>query len=211
MGRAARRSGHPSQTLRRVGSASVYKCDWSNQSPESAQAFRSWRSSLVRAPEPVATGARPSSPFWGRARSVPAMPAGALEFNHVMVYTRNLAKSLRFYSGALGFTVLEHQAPFYARLRSPKGRQTIALHLARPRQRLRPEADGVRLYFEVRDLDRLYRRLLQRGVKFTQPPEEMVWGWRHAYLNDPDGHELSLYWAGRKRLSTRPSPTGRPG
>lgn len=24
--------------------------------------------------------------------------------------------------------------------------------------------------------------------------------WRHAYLAEPDGHELSLYWAGDKRL-----------
>jgi hypothetical protein len=28
----------------------------------------------------------------------------------------------------------------------------------------------------------------------------MPWGWRHAYLDDPDGHEVSLYWAGRKRF-----------
>jgi hypothetical protein len=25
-------------------------------------------------------------------------------------------------------------------------------------------------------------------------------GWKHAYLDDPDGHEVSLYWAGAKRL-----------
>jgi len=23
---------------------------------------------------------------------------------------------------------------------------------------------------------------------------------RHAYLNDPDGHEISLYWAGENRM-----------
>jgi hypothetical protein len=28
----------------------------------------------------------------------------------------------------------------------------------------------------------------------------MPWGWKHAYLDDPDGHEVSLYWAGAKRL-----------
>ena len=28
----------------------------------------------------------------------------------------------------------------------------------------------------------------------------MPWGWRHAYLNDPDGHEISLYWAGENRM-----------
>ena len=28
----------------------------------------------------------------------------------------------------------------------------------------------------------------------------MPWGWRHAYLNDPEGHEISLYWAGEQRM-----------
>ena len=28
----------------------------------------------------------------------------------------------------------------------------------------------------------------------------MPWGWRHAYLNDPDGHEISLCWAGENRM-----------
>jgi hypothetical protein len=58
MDRAARRPGHPSQTLRGVGSALGYKCTWLNESPESAQAFRSWRSTLAGrgiAAEPSAT------------------------------------------------------------------------------------------------------------------------------------------------------------
>jgi hypothetical protein len=28
----------------------------------------------------------------------------------------------------------------------------------------------------------------------------MPWDWRHAYVNDPDGHEISLYWAGEHRM-----------
>ena len=34
-------------------------------------------------------------------------------------------------------------------------------------------------------------------------PKDMPWGWRHAYLNDPDGHEISLYWA-EKHGSRKP-------
>jgi hypothetical protein len=34
----------------------------------------------------------------------------------------------------------------------------------------------------------------------TKLPRMMPWGWRHAYLNDPDGHEISLYWAGENRM-----------
>ena len=44
------------------------------------------------------------------------------------------------------------------------------------------------------------RRLTSHRVKFLQEPKVIPWGWKHAYLNDLDGHELSLYWAGAKRL-----------
>jgi hypothetical protein len=28
----------------------------------------------------------------------------------------------------------------------------------------------------------------------------MPWGWTHAYLTDPEGHEISLYSAGEARF-----------
>ncbi len=58
----------------------------------------------------------------------------------------------------------------------------------------------MRLYFEVSDLDGFCRGLQKRGFYFTQLPTMMPWGWRHAYLNDPEGHEISLYWAGENRM-----------
>jgi hydroxymethylpyrimidine/phosphomethylpyrimidine kinase len=61
--------------------------------------------------------------------------------------------------------------------------------------------EGVRLYFEVKALDALCNALEKRGVKFDQMPRDMPWGWRHAYLHDPDGHEVSLYWAGTARFA----------
>jgi hypothetical protein len=39
-----------------------------------------------------------------------------------------------------------------------------------------------------------------KGVVFEQMPKDMPWGWRHAYLRDPDGRQISLYSAGAKRL-----------
>jgi hydroxymethylpyrimidine/phosphomethylpyrimidine kinase len=127
-----------------------------------------------------------------------------LEFNHAMIYARDMGRSLDFYAGVLGFELLEVQPPFYARLKSPRGNQTIALHAARPEQRLDPAAEGVRLYFETSDLDALCDALVARGVRFEQMPRDMEWGWRHAYLADPDGHELSLYSAGERRLRKSP-------
>ncbi|MFN0165911.1 MAG: VOC family protein [Bryobacteraceae bacterium] len=64
----------------------------------------------------------------------------------------------------------------------------------------------MRLYFEVPGLDRFCRKLEAAGVTFSKPPAMMPWGWKHAYLDDPDGHEISLYWAGSKRLKkTKPA------
>jgi uncharacterized glyoxalase superfamily protein PhnB len=86
----------------------------------------------------------------------------------------------------------------YARLQAPGGDGTIALHQAGPGASV--ASDGVRLYFEVRELDDFCQKLRKRGFVFTQQPQMMPWGWRHAYLNDPEGHEISLYWAGEQRM-----------
>lgn len=58
----------------------------------------------------------------------------------------------------------------------------------------------MRLYFEIRDLDQMCDKLKRAGVYFTQMPQMMPWGWRHAYCDDPDNHEISLYWAGKNRM-----------
>ena len=124
----------------------------------------------------------------------------AVEFNHAMVYTTRLAGALKFYRDALGFEVVDSHAGAYARLKSPAGTATIALHAVEPGQVITPKAEGVRLYFEVKGLDAFCKALARKGVKFDQMPKDMPWGWRHAYLRDPDGHEISLYWAGEARF-----------
>src|ERR1700722_16670558 len=127
---------------------------------------------------------------------------GKLTFNHAMVYVKDVERGLAFYRDLLGFRLIEdfryEGKPVYARLRAPGGDGTIALHQAGPGASV--ASDGVRLYFEVRDLDDFCRRLQKRGFYFTRLPTMMPWGWRHAYLNDPEGHEISLYWAGENRM-----------
>jgi catechol 2,3-dioxygenase-like lactoylglutathione lyase family enzyme len=127
-------------------------------------------------------------------------------FNHAMIYTRDVAESLKFYQGLLGLELLEefrHESrPVYARLRSPDSDTTIALHLLGRGEEL--HTGGIRLYFEAADLDGFCARLEAAGAKFTQPPKTMPWGWKHAYLNDPDGHEVSVYHAGALRLARSP-------
>jgi len=125
-----------------------------------------------------------------------------LTFNHAMVYAADVRRALGFYRDLLGFKLVDefrHEGmPVYARLRAPGGDGTIALHLAGPGVPL--ASDGVRLYFEVREVDDFCRKLQAKGFYITKMPRMMPWGWRHAYLNDPDGHEISIYWAGENRM-----------
>jgi catechol 2,3-dioxygenase-like lactoylglutathione lyase family enzyme len=136
------------------------------------------------------------------AVAAPAANDGKLTFNHAMIYVKDVQRALGFYRDLMGFKLIEdfryEGTPVYARLRAPGGDGTIALHQAGPGASL--VSEGVRLYFEVRDLDDFCRKLMQRGFYITQMPRMMPWGWRHAYLNDPDGHEISLYWAGENRM-----------
>ncbi len=125
-----------------------------------------------------------------------------LSFNHAMIYSKDVQRSLNFYRDMLGFKLIEefrHEGfCVYARLHAPGGEGTIALHLAAPGVPM--SSEGVRLYFEIRDVDGFCLKLQKKGFYLTQMPRMMPWGWRHAYLNDPDGHEISLYWAGENRM-----------
>jgi catechol 2,3-dioxygenase-like lactoylglutathione lyase family enzyme len=102
-----------------------------------------------------------------------AKASSDLEFNHAMVYVRNVALALHFYADLLGFKLIElfqgGHFPSYARLRSPRGHTTLALHKVEPRQVL-PETDGVRLYFEVESVERLCKRWRQRGSDSYKGP-----------------------------------------
>jgi catechol 2,3-dioxygenase-like lactoylglutathione lyase family enzyme len=146
--------------------------------------------------------AKPSPPKT-TAPSAPAEIGGdKLAFNHAMVYSANVQRALGFYRDLLGFKVIDefrHEGTIlYARLRAPGNDGTIAVHMAGPGTPL--TSDGVRLYFEIRDVDGFCHKLQAKGFYITQMPRMMPWGWRHAYLNDPDGHEISVYWAGENRM-----------
>lgn len=129
------------------------------------------------------------------------MPESNIKFNHVIIYVKNVERSLRFYKDLLHFTLIEKYPHEYARLKSPKGKTTIALHEYHGRGTSKSSnKQDIVLYFETGNLNRVCEILAHKGVKFSQMPKLMPWGWKHAYLNDPDGHEISLYWAGKKRL-----------
>ncbi len=166
---------------------------------------------------PKKTSAKKTSPK--RAAKRPAAKAsaaaptaaGKLSFNHAMIYVKDVERATRFYHDLLGFKLIEdfryEGKSVYARLCAPGNDGTIALHQAGPNDSIASE--GVRLYFEVPELDNFCRKLQQTGFYLPKMPQMMPWGWRHVYLNDPDGHELSLYWAGPNRMKKTVMKTAR--
>lgn len=48
------------------------------------------------------------------------------------------------------------------------------------------------LDFLVDNVDEACEKLKEKGVKFTIPPSDAVWGARFAIFNDPDGNTMQL-------------------
>jgi catechol 2,3-dioxygenase-like lactoylglutathione lyase family enzyme len=157
------------------------------------------KSGAAKSAAPKSAASKPAAPKTRPARPAKGAP---LSFNHAMVYCRDVERSLGFYHDILGMKMLDEfryeGKAVYARLVAPGGEGTIALHQAGPGASV--AADGVRLYFEVEDLDNFCQQVKRKGIYFSQLPQMMPWGWRHAYLNDYDGHEISLFWAGPNRM-----------
>jgi catechol 2,3-dioxygenase-like lactoylglutathione lyase family enzyme len=125
-----------------------------------------------------------------------------VRLNHVLLYVGDVETALEFYAGKLDFSVVERGLPGYARVLAPEGDATIGIHHVSSNP-TPPWNEGVRLYFEVDKLDEVCAALAGQGVEFEQMPADMPWGWRHAYLRDPDGHLLSLYRSGEDRTGGR--------
>jgi len=177
------------------------------KAPARKQAPAKKKSSPARPAKRAATKASAkarakAAPSSAKPVATASVDEGKLTFNHAMIYSKDVARAMQFYRDWLGFKLIEdfryEGKSVYARLKAPGGDGTIALHQAGPGASVASE--GVRLYLEIKDLDGFCRGLQRRGFYFTQLPTMMPWGWRHAYLNDPDGHEISLYWAGENRM-----------
>lgn len=171
-------------------------------SKRSAKTVKPARKTPSAAPKKTSVKVNKSSTTLPQKTIAASAGGDKLTFNHAMIYLKDVGRGIAFYKDWLGFKVIEdfrHEGKsVYARLLAPGGDGTIALHQAGPGASV--ASDGVRLYFEVRDLDGFCQRMRNRGFVFTQMPQMMPWGWRHAYLNDPEGHEMSLYWAGDLRM-----------
>lgn|ERR1700722_16631458 len=113
-----------------------------------------------------------------------------MRLNQVTIPANQLQDSIIFYQN-LGF-VLIVKNDHYARLENLSDLSTLSLEL-------RSGGDGVHVYFECDDLDSEVATLKDKGVVFDIGPSDQAWLWREAWLRDPAGNKLCLYFAGENR------------
>ena len=117
-----------------------------------------------------------------------------MELALVVLAVTDLARSVGFYRGALGWEQVV-DAPVYAELRSPAGLR-LGLYertaFARNPGTAPPDAvsgtTSTELYFLTDDLDAAVAALRAQGATLLSPASVRDWGDEAAYLADPDGN-----------------------
>jgi catechol 2,3-dioxygenase-like lactoylglutathione lyase family enzyme len=117
-----------------------------------------------------------------------------MNLNQVTIYSNKPAESIEFYQ-KLGLRLIVDSAPRYVRLTCPDGDSTLSIHETVDNS-LSP---NIVLYFECQNLDKEVKRLKSIGLTFESEPVDQVWLWREAYLKDPSGNRICLFFAGRNR------------
>lgn len=117
-----------------------------------------------------------------------------MNLNQITIPSLDVQKSAKFYK-ILGLHLIVDALPRYVRFECPDGESTFSVHKVDSL----PTGSGITIYFEDDNLDKLISNLQEKGVIFTQLPEDKPWLWREAHLKDPDGNSIILYHAGKNR------------
>lgn len=119
-----------------------------------------------------------------------------MRLNQVTIPSIDVVKSVEFYK-RLGLIQIVESLPDYARFVCPDGDATFSIH------RVENVVAGEKpiVYFECDDLDQTVAGIEQRGIELDLGPVDQRWLWREAYLRDPDGNVICLYFAGENRLN----------
>jgi catechol 2,3-dioxygenase-like lactoylglutathione lyase family enzyme len=118
-----------------------------------------------------------------------------MNLNQITAPSSDIEKSIDFYQ-TLGLKLIV-KSDHYARFQCPDGTSTFSVHLTEEL----PTGAGISVYFECEDLNKTVVDLIQKGLVFNELPKDQSWLWREAYLKDPDGNQLILFFAGENRLN----------
>lgn len=116
-----------------------------------------------------------------------------MNLNQVTIYSEKSVESVEFYR-KLGLRLIVDSLPRYARLECPDGDATLSVH-----ETENAAESNIVLYFECKDLDEKVEALKNLGLEFEQEPTDQTWLWREAYLRDPSGNRICLFYGGEIR------------
>lgn len=117
-----------------------------------------------------------------------------MNLNQITIPSLDLSKSIPFYQ-KLGLQLIVHTHAAYARFELPEGDATFSIHQV---EKL-PQGEGIYIYFELKNLDEYVAKLVKKGIKLEELPNDKSWLWREARFKDLDGNQLILFHAGKNR------------
>lgn len=119
-----------------------------------------------------------------------------MNLNQITVSALDIQESIDFYT-KIGLKLIVHSNDNYARFVCPNGNSTFSI------QKIESISNNteIKVYFEVEKLDEKINELIGKGIIIDHMPEDKPWLWREAYLKDPFGNQIILYFAGENRIN----------
>ncbi len=117
-----------------------------------------------------------------------------MNLNQVTIYSEKPVETVEFFQ-KLGLKIIVDSLPRYARLECLDGDSTLSVHVADDVV----VTNNIVLYFDCDDLDATVVELKTKGLVFDEDPADREWLWRQAYLKDPNGNKICLFYAGDNR------------
>jgi lactoylglutathione lyase len=119
---------------------------------------------------------------------------------HICIYTRDMEKSLVFYTDTLGFNLV-HRTRLDAGFGFAMVRQgSCIIELLEPEDvnKVKPRTGGVidHVALEVKDINAVYTKLKSKGVGFTTPiidDPNLMGGVKIAFFRGPSGESFELF------------------
>ena len=114
----------------------------------------------------------------------------------IMVFVRDLDRSVRFYVDQLGFELVgDHHPPSgrYVEVAPPDGSANLTLFAPTPDHPAYNLIGRDRsVLFMTEDVHAKYKEWSERGVHFLSQPENPAWGGTFTSFEDPDGNKFGL-------------------
>lgn len=129
----------------------------------------------------------------------------AIRMEGLTLAVSDVKRSVAFYRKTLGLKIEIDSAPHFALVRVGPGASIglLATRHALPkgtRPATKAQRAAIHVELSTDDLDGLYKKLMARGLRFTEKPHDEAWE-RSAQARDPDGYTIE-FAQGRRGQNT---------